>query len=152
MRCQGARRDVGDEASPWLPGTNSQSTPAPAHGGRGRGAHRGATGPAELLTRKPPTSFSFIIEESVLLRDTGGEDVTRELHDHLIRCGELWTVEIQIMPPHQPYHAGADGPESGCGPGTAEAGGLCRTDSAGRSHAVVRGRLGNVGAVAGPLR
>ncbi|MEW2489819.1 helix-turn-helix transcriptional regulator [Streptomyces sp. NPDC048411] len=64
----------------------------------------------KLLTRKPPIAFSFIIEESVLLRDTGGEDVTRELLDHLIRCGELWNVEIQVMPLRQPHHAGADGP------------------------------------------
>lgn len=30
----------------------------------------------KLLTRKPPIAFSFIVEEAVLLRDTGGEDVT----------------------------------------------------------------------------
>ncbi|WP_405476887.1 Scr1 family TA system antitoxin-like transcriptional regulator [Streptomyces sp. NBC_00009] len=64
----------------------------------------------KLLTRTPPVAFSFIVEEAVLLRGTGGEDVTRELLEHLIVCGELWNVEVQIMPLRQPHHAGADGP------------------------------------------
>lgn len=64
----------------------------------------------ELLTRKPPIAFSFIVEESVLLRHTGGEDVTRELLGHLLACARLWNVELQIMPLRQPQHAGADGP------------------------------------------
>lgn len=64
----------------------------------------------ELLRRTPPIAFSFIVEESVLLRHTGGEDVTRELIDHLLACTELWNVELQIMPLRQPHHAGPDGP------------------------------------------
>ncbi|GHF24980.1 helix-turn-helix domain-containing protein [Streptomyces fumanus] len=64
----------------------------------------------ELLRRTPPIAFSFIVEESVLLRHTGGEEVTRELLDHLLACTELWNVELQIMPLRQPYHAGTDGP------------------------------------------
>jgi hypothetical protein len=64
----------------------------------------------ELLRRKQPIAFSFIVEESVLLRHTGGEAVTGELLDHLMECGELWNVELQIMPVRQPWHAGADGP------------------------------------------
>ncbi|MEU3919983.1 helix-turn-helix transcriptional regulator [Streptomyces sp. NPDC029004] len=63
----------------------------------------------ELLTRTPPIAFSFIVEESVLLRHTGGEGVARELLDRLIACAELWNVELQIMPLRQPYHAGTDG-------------------------------------------
>ncbi|MFF4864183.1 helix-turn-helix domain-containing protein [Streptomyces sp. NPDC002405] len=64
----------------------------------------------DLLTRRPPVAFSFIVEESVLLRHTGGEEVTRELLDHLLVRTELWNVELQIMPLRQPYHAGTDGP------------------------------------------
>lgn len=64
----------------------------------------------ELLRRRPPIAFSFIVEESVLLRHTGGEDVTRELIDHLLASTGLWNVELQIMPLRQPYHAGTDGP------------------------------------------
>ncbi|WP_254708777.1 helix-turn-helix domain-containing protein [Streptomyces lunaelactis] len=64
----------------------------------------------ELLTRRPPIAFSFIVDESVLLRHTGGEEVTRELLDHLVSRAELWNVELQIMPLRQPHHAGSDGP------------------------------------------
>jgi transcriptional regulator with XRE-family HTH domain len=62
-----------------------------------------------LTTRKPPIAFSFIVDESVLRLHTGGDDVTREQLDHLVACGELWNVELQIMPLRQPYHAGMDG-------------------------------------------
>ncbi|MCG3042951.1 helix-turn-helix domain-containing protein [Streptomyces fenghuangensis] len=64
----------------------------------------------ELLRREPPIALSFIIEEAVLLRRTGGDEVTREQLDHLIECARLWNVEIQIMPLRQPHHAGTDGP------------------------------------------
>ncbi len=64
----------------------------------------------KLLTRRPPIAFSFIVEESVLLRHTGGEHATGDLLDHLLACVELWNVELQIMPLRQPDHAGADGP------------------------------------------
>ncbi|MFE0421983.1 helix-turn-helix domain-containing protein [Streptomyces sp. NPDC058953] len=66
----------------------------------------------ELLStsRKPPTAFSFIVEQAVLERHTGGKDVTRELFDHLIDVIERhWNVEFQIMPLRQPVHAGLDG-------------------------------------------
>ncbi|TRV76157.1 helix-turn-helix domain-containing protein [Streptomyces sp. 130] len=67
----------------------------------------------ELLSvsRKPPTAFSFIVEQSVLERHTGGDDVTRELLDHLIELIEgNWNVEFQIMPTRRVTHAGTDGP------------------------------------------
>lgn len=63
----------------------------------------------ELLRREPPIALNFIVEESVLLRHTGTEEVTRELLGHLLACAELWNVELQIMPLRQPYHAGTDG-------------------------------------------
>lgn len=64
----------------------------------------------ELLRREPPIAFSFIVEEAVLLRRTGGDAVTREQLDHLLECTKLWNVEFQIMPLRQPHHAGSDGP------------------------------------------
>lgn len=67
----------------------------------------------ELLStsRKPPAAFSFIIEQAVLERYTGGEEVTRELLDHLLNVDERhWNVELQIMPLRKPVHAGLDGP------------------------------------------
>ncbi|MFQ6146115.1 helix-turn-helix domain-containing protein [Streptomyces seoulensis] len=67
----------------------------------------------ELLStqRKPPCAFNFIIEQSVLERRTGGDEVTRELLDHLLDVIDRhWNVEIQIMPLKQPVHSGLDGP------------------------------------------
>ncbi|WP_329024114.1 helix-turn-helix domain-containing protein [Streptomyces sp. NBC_00690] len=62
-------------------------------------------------SRKPPTSFSFIVEQAVLERHTGGDAVTRELYDHLLDLIERnWNVELQLMPLRQPVHAGLDGP------------------------------------------
>ncbi|MEU8959043.1 helix-turn-helix transcriptional regulator [Streptomyces sp. NPDC048518] len=61
--------------------------------------------------RRPPTSFSFIVEQAVLERHTGGEEVTRELYDHLLGVIDRhWNVEFQLMPLRQPKHAGLDGP------------------------------------------
>ncbi|MFE9171122.1 Scr1 family TA system antitoxin-like transcriptional regulator [Streptomyces kebangsaanensis] len=67
----------------------------------------------ELLStrRKPPTAFSFILEQAVLERYTGGKEVTRELLDHLLGVMERhWNVEVQVMPLRRPVHAGLDGP------------------------------------------
>ncbi|MFD5227088.1 helix-turn-helix domain-containing protein [Streptomyces qaidamensis] len=67
----------------------------------------------ELLavTRKPPTAFSFIVEQAVLERWTGGEEVTREQLDRLLELIERnWNVEFQVMPTRRPSHAGLDGP------------------------------------------
>ncbi|MGW5850968.1 helix-turn-helix domain-containing protein [Streptomyces sp. NPDC055254] len=63
----------------------------------------------KLLRRTPYILFSFIIEQSVIERQTGGPEVTRELIDHLLECGKLPNVDVQIMPTVQPQHAGTDG-------------------------------------------
>ncbi|MFJ3326499.1 Scr1 family TA system antitoxin-like transcriptional regulator [Streptomyces griseus] len=63
-----------------------------------------------LLHERPNTAFSFILEEHLLLRDLGGEDVTRELLDHILDLSELRNVEIQIMPLVRHHHAAIDGP------------------------------------------
>ncbi|MGD9484815.1 helix-turn-helix transcriptional regulator [Streptomyces sp. TRM70308] len=63
------------------------------------------------VTRKPPTAFSFIVEQAVLERCTGEDEVTRELLDHLVGLIERnWNVEFQVMPTRRPSHAGLDGP------------------------------------------
>jgi transcriptional regulator with XRE-family HTH domain len=64
----------------------------------------------DLLHRRPPVGLSFIIEQAVIERRTGGREVTGELIDHLLETGELWNVEIQLMPLRQASHAGTDGP------------------------------------------
>jgi Domain of unknown function (DUF5753) len=61
--------------------------------------------------RERPCAFSFIIEQAVLERHTGGEDVTRELLDHLLDVIEChWNVQVQVMPLRRPVHSGLDGP------------------------------------------
>ncbi|MFH8592300.1 helix-turn-helix domain-containing protein [Streptomyces rimosus] len=64
----------------------------------------------KLLHRRPPIAFSFILEQSLFERGTGGKGVTRSLIDHVLGCAELWNVELQVMPRWQPNHAGLDGP------------------------------------------
>ncbi|WP_030670234.1 helix-turn-helix transcriptional regulator [Streptomyces rimosus] len=64
----------------------------------------------KLLHRKPPIAFSFILEQALFERGTGGTGVTRNLIDHVLGCAELWNVELQLMPRWQPHHAGLDGP------------------------------------------
>lgn len=63
------------------------------------------------VQRNPLCSFSFILEQAVLERHTGGEEITRELLDHLLDVIDRhWNVEVQLMPLRQPVHAGLDGP------------------------------------------
>ncbi|MFJ6560101.1 Scr1 family TA system antitoxin-like transcriptional regulator [Streptomyces sp. NPDC091412] len=63
-----------------------------------------------LLRERPNTAFSFILEEHLFLRRTGGVDVTRELIDHVLELAELRNVEVQVMPQVRENHAGLDGP------------------------------------------
>lgn len=63
-----------------------------------------------LLRDSPNTTFSFILEEGVFLRRTGGTDVTRELIDYVLQHAELRNVELQIMPLVREDHAGLGGP------------------------------------------
>lgn len=62
-----------------------------------------------LLRERPNTTFSFILDEHLFLRRTGGAEVTRELIDHLLEVSSLRNVEIQIMPLKE-THAGLSGP------------------------------------------
>ncbi|MFE2262945.1 helix-turn-helix domain-containing protein [Streptomyces griseosporeus] len=64
----------------------------------------------ELLRSRPNTTFSFILEEHLLKRRTGGSETTRQLVDHLLHLADLRNVEVQIMPTECEWHAGLDGP------------------------------------------
>ncbi|MFF0669093.1 Scr1 family TA system antitoxin-like transcriptional regulator [Streptomyces tendae] len=64
----------------------------------------------ELFRRKPPISFSFIIEQALIERGTGGPEVTRHLIDNLLARADQFNVELQVMPLRQVDHAGFDGP------------------------------------------
>ncbi|MGW1585602.1 helix-turn-helix domain-containing protein [Streptomyces sp. NPDC002386] len=64
----------------------------------------------QLLSQRPNTAFSFILEEHLFRRSIGGAEVTRQLIHHVLDIGELRNVEIQIMPTMQASHAGLAGP------------------------------------------
>ncbi|MGV9312717.1 helix-turn-helix domain-containing protein [Streptomyces sp. NPDC003691] len=63
-----------------------------------------------LLKDRPNTAFSFIIEEHVILRGTGGPEVTRGQIDRLLEVAQYRNVELQIMPLARANHAGLSGP------------------------------------------
>ncbi|MGW8743081.1 helix-turn-helix domain-containing protein [Streptomyces sp. NPDC055794] len=63
-----------------------------------------------VLSEKQNVAFSFIIEQALLERRTGGDEVTAILIDHLLQRAELRNVQLQIMPMRQDDHAGLDGP------------------------------------------
>lgn len=63
-----------------------------------------------LLPERQNTAFSFIIDEHVLRRRTGGTEIARVTVDHLLEIGQLRNVEIQVMPTVQESHAGIAGP------------------------------------------
>uniref|UniRef100_A0AAU2JNN5 Helix-turn-helix transcriptional regulator n=1 Tax=Streptomyces sp. NBC_00049 TaxID=2903617 RepID=A0AAU2JNN5_9ACTN len=63
-----------------------------------------------VLLKTPYVAFSFIVEQPVIERQTGGPAVTREAIDHLLETAKLPNVDLQIMPTISPDHAGLDGP------------------------------------------
>jgi transcriptional regulator with XRE-family HTH domain len=64
----------------------------------------------QLLRERPNTSFSFIVEESILRRDLGGAEVTRCLLDQMLEYAGLRNVILQIMPLERRKHASLAGP------------------------------------------
>ncbi|WP_433545178.1 helix-turn-helix domain-containing protein [Streptomyces sp. CA-294286] len=63
-----------------------------------------------LLRERPNTAFSFILEEHLFRRHTGGRETTRDLIDHLLALAEQRNIEVQIMPLERATHAGMAGP------------------------------------------
>ncbi|KIZ18111.1 helix-turn-helix domain-containing protein [Streptomyces natalensis] len=63
-----------------------------------------------LLRERPNTAYSFILEEHLFLRRTGGTEVTRELIDHVLDLAQQPNIDLQIMPLVRERHAGLDGP------------------------------------------
>ncbi|MFE7234464.1 helix-turn-helix domain-containing protein [Streptomyces sp. NPDC001231] len=63
----------------------------------------------QLISTRQNTAFSFVIEQSILVRRMGGCDVTRQVIDHLLEMGTRRNVEIQVMPSLQEDHCGIDG-------------------------------------------
>ncbi|WP_282695685.1 helix-turn-helix transcriptional regulator [Streptomyces sp. CC208A] len=63
-----------------------------------------------ILTERPETIFSFIIEEHALRRQVASPEVMREQIDHILDLCERRNIDIQIMPQSRGHHAGLDGP------------------------------------------
>jgi hypothetical protein len=63
-----------------------------------------------LLRERPNTAFSFILEEHLFLRRTGGTEVTRGVIERVLEVAELRNVEVQVMPLVREAHAGLHGP------------------------------------------
>ncbi|MGW1280887.1 Scr1 family TA system antitoxin-like transcriptional regulator [Streptomyces tsukubensis] len=64
----------------------------------------------KLIHERPKTEFSFIIEEHVVRRRLGGDEVAREQMDLLLELVKLRNVIIQVMPTDTEIHAALDGP------------------------------------------
>jgi transcriptional regulator with XRE-family HTH domain len=64
----------------------------------------------ELLTRRPPATLSFVVEEHSLRRPIGGRDVLRGQLDRLTEVAALRNVSVQVMPTDVDEHTGLDGP------------------------------------------
>lgn len=64
----------------------------------------------KLLRERPNTAFSFILDQHLFLRRTGGREATLELIDHVLEIGELRNVEIQVLPLSVGVHPGLIGP------------------------------------------
>ncbi|MGW5784430.1 helix-turn-helix domain-containing protein [Streptomyces sp. NPDC003757] len=63
-----------------------------------------------LLCRTPMPLMSFVIDEHVLLRPLGGEEVHRAQLEQLLVIGHERHIEIQVMPTDREEHAGVAGP------------------------------------------
>ncbi|MEU6994522.1 helix-turn-helix transcriptional regulator [Streptomyces sp. NPDC046465] len=64
----------------------------------------------KLLTDRPNTAFSFILEEHLFLRHVGGVEVTQEAIRHILELNERRNIEVQVMPLASGSHAGLAGP------------------------------------------
>lgn len=63
----------------------------------------------EIFDRKPPPSFSAVIDERVLYRCIGGADVMHDQLRHLLDMSERPRVAIQILPADLGAHVGLGG-------------------------------------------
>jgi transcriptional regulator with XRE-family HTH domain len=64
----------------------------------------------EIFSRWPAPLLSFVLEEPVLQRRLGGQDVQQGMLEQLLLIGHKRNVEIQVMPLDREESAGMDGP------------------------------------------
>ncbi|MFH8581297.1 helix-turn-helix domain-containing protein [Streptomyces zaomyceticus] len=65
---------------------------------------------ASILTERPETIYSFIIEEHALRRQVTAREVMHAQLDHIIELSKRRNIDVQIMPQSRGYHAGLGGP------------------------------------------
>ncbi|MEV5932673.1 helix-turn-helix transcriptional regulator [Streptomyces sp. NPDC052079] len=63
----------------------------------------------EIFDNWPAPLFSFVMEESVVLRRLGGTSVMRGQLEQILLIGEKRNVEVQLMPLDREDNAGVDG-------------------------------------------
>ncbi|CAG7606011.1 helix-turn-helix domain-containing protein [Actinacidiphila bryophytorum] len=63
-----------------------------------------------LLRGRPNTAFSFVLDEHLFLRRTGGSEAARNLLDHVLEVSRRRNIEIQVLPTTTGVHPGLDGP------------------------------------------
>ncbi|MGW2028989.1 helix-turn-helix domain-containing protein [Streptomyces sp. NPDC001811] len=64
----------------------------------------------KLFARRPAPLLSFVIDEHVLRRPLGGQEVWRGQLEQLLIYGHQRNVEMQVMPTGREEHAGLAGP------------------------------------------
>lgn len=64
----------------------------------------------EIFARRPAPTLSFVIDEAVLHRRIGGEQVWRGQLEQIMLIGQKRNVEVQVMPLRRGEHAGLAGP------------------------------------------
>jgi transcriptional regulator with XRE-family HTH domain len=61
------------------------------------------------LTEDPPLTFWAVVDEGVLHRRTGGDEVMRAQLRHLIEMGKQPNITIQVLPYSEGWHPGTTG-------------------------------------------
>ncbi|MEU6165302.1 helix-turn-helix domain-containing protein [Streptomyces tanashiensis] len=62
-----------------------------------------------IFDKWPPTTISFVLEEAILRRPTGGRDVLREQLHRILDIASRRTVHLQVMPLKWEEHPSLDG-------------------------------------------
>ncbi|WP_019853727.1 helix-turn-helix domain-containing protein [Actinopolyspora mortivallis] len=62
-----------------------------------------------LLDEEDPLVLEALVEESVLWRPVGSEEVMREQLDHLVKMGRQSNVDVRVVPTSAGAHAAIDG-------------------------------------------
>ncbi|WP_308286706.1 helix-turn-helix domain-containing protein [Streptomyces griseorubiginosus] len=63
-----------------------------------------------ILELWPSPTFSFVLDESVLLRPVGGPEVSAAQLENLLLIGNMRTVALQVMPMYREEQPSMDGP------------------------------------------